>query len=140
MVMFNWFARLQPQQWAILSAVAGFIFYGLWAYWVNRDHGLLLAVKAACTQGTYSFILTFVMTVLIEAIYRHFLKLFDNYLLIIWLTIVLTCALIFSASWLVHFLAGTPEIFKTVALGYFFGGLYSIIYVYSLAKVSMRDA
>ena len=140
MTMFKWFAQFQSQQRAILSAFAGFVFYGAWAYWVNRDHGTFIAIKAACTQGSYSFILTFLMTMLIEVIYRSVFKLFNNDFLITWLTILLTCAFIFTASWFVNLLAGTPEIFKTVVLGYFVGGTYSIVYVYSLAQLSKRDS
>jgi len=130
MTMFKWFAQFQSQQRAILSAFAGFVFYG----------GTFIAIKAACTQGSYSFILTFLMTMLIEVIYRSVFKLFNNDFLITWLTILLTCAFIFTASWFVNLLAGTPEIFKTVVLGYFVGGTYSIVYVYSLAQLSKRDS
>lgn len=135
----DFFAQLKPYQRSLLSGVVGFLFYGTWAYWVNMSHGMAASIKAACVQGSYSFLLTFVMTILIEFLYRSIFALLNNSVLIIWLTIGVTCGLIFSASWLVNVLAGTPEIFETVILGYLIGGTYTVIYVYSLAQIRVRQ-
>lgn len=137
--MSDYFTRLKPYQRSLLSAFVGFVFYGAWAYWVNMSHGTVASVKAACVQGSYSFLLTFVMTMLIEFLYRSIFAIFNNGLLIIWLTIALTCCLIFSTSWWVNVFAGTPEILETVILGYLIGGLYTVIYVYNLAQVRVHQ-
>ncbi len=133
------FALLKPYQRGLVSGIIGFICYGCWAYFVNHKHGMMVAIKATYVQGSYSFVLTFFMTSLIEIFFRLFSHLLNNYILIIWTTILLTCCLIFGASWWVNVEAHTPEILETVSLGYVMGGIYTIVYVYSLAQTSEQQ-
>ena len=132
------FDRMSPFQRSLLSAFAALIAYGGWAFLVNSMHGNFAAIKAACVQGSYSFLLTFVMTILIELLYRAFCAITDNDLLRKILTIVVTCCIIFSVSWWVNVLAGTPEIFNTVILGYVVGGVFTAGYVIGLAGEKVR--
>lgn len=97
-------------------------------------HGPVLAVKAACVQGSYSFLVTLGMTLLLEGIYRFLfsktgLQWFSGVL-----TVILSCAPVFIGSWMVNAAAGTPEIFETVILGYVIGTIYSSSYVYGLLR------
>ena len=131
--MFN---RLSVFQRSLVAALAGFVFYGAWAFWVNHAHGNMLALKAACVQGSYSFMLTLTMTLVLEGIFRFMSYFFSWRWLIDWTTISISCAIIFSGSWIVNVMAGTPEIFKTVVLGYVVGGLYCTVYVRGLARAS----
>ena len=129
---------MTPFQRSLFSAFAALIAYGGWAYLVNSMHGNFAAVKAACVQGSYSFLLTFLMTILIEFLYRVSCAITNVELLSKVLTIVVTCSIIFSASWWVNVLAGTPEIFNTVILGYFVGGAFTASYVIGLAGEKVR--
>ena len=106
---------------------------------VNFMHGIPAAVKAACVQGGYSFTLTFIMTMLIELLYRVASRISRSEIVTNTMTIVSTCAVIFSTSWWVNVMAGTPEIFNTVILGYVVGGVYTAYYVLSLSKAQMRQ-
>lgn len=133
------FERFNPLQRSIISAFAGLIVYGGWAYMVNFMHGIPAAVKAACVQGGYSFTLTFIMTMLIELLYRVASRISRSEIVTNTMTIVSTCAVIFSTSWWVNVMAGTPEIFNTVILGYVVGGVYTAYYVLSLSKAQMRQ-
>ena len=128
------FQSFSPLQRSIISALCGFFFYGGWAVFVNWKHGVMAATKAGCVQGSYSFVLTLCMTMLIEGVFRINSKVFNQSLLINWSTIVICCAAVFSVSWGVNSAAGTPEILRTVILGYIIGGIYSISYVYGLAR------
>lgn len=124
---------------SLISAVAGLLGYGAWAYWVNAMHGTDKALMAACVQGGYSFALTFVMTMLIEGIYAQLgafqsLRQYRKTM-----TIVVTCSLIFSLSWWINAMAGTPEIFRTVILGYVVGGFFTIGYVGELVKETQKN-
>ena len=132
------FDRMTPFQRSLFSAFAALIAYGGWAYLVNSMHGNFAAVKAACVQGSYSFLLTFLMTILIELLYRVSCAITNVELLSKVLTIVVTCSIIFSASWWVNVLAGTPEIFDTVILGYVVGGAFTASYVIGLAGEKVR--
>lgn len=128
------FNRLSATQRSLISAIAGFLFYGSWAFWVNHQHGFGMGLRAMCVQGSYSFLLTLVMTGLIETLFSISSRIFLNRTLIIWSTIVCSCFLIFSTSWSINVLAGTPEVLRTVILGYIVGGIYSTTYVYGLAR------
>jgi hypothetical protein len=133
------FDRMSPFQRSLFSALAALIAYGGWAYLVNSMHGSFAAIKAACVQGSYSFLLTFLMTILIELLYRVSCAITDADLLRKVLTSVITCCMIFSASWWVNVLAGTPEIFNTVILGYVVGGIFTASYVIGLAGEKDRQ-
>lgn len=130
----DFYKRLSAVQRSLISAMAGFAFYGSWAIFVNFMHGKDSALKAGLVQGAYSFILTFFMTLLLEAIYSRAHALLKSQVLAIATTVLISCSLVFSGSWFVNYLSGTPEIFNTVILGYIFGGLYSIVYTVGLAK------
>ena len=123
----------------MISAVAGFVFYGAWAYAVNYSYGQWIAAKAACVQGSYSFFLTFSMTLLLEALFKLMAKVFNRSGFVNWSTILISCALVFSGSWIVNMAAGTPEIFRTVILGYIIGAFYSVTYVLGLARVDAKS-
>ena len=128
------FQSFSPLQRSVISALCGFFFYGSWGVLVNWEHGVMAATKAGCVQGSYSFILTLFMTMLIEGVFKLNSKVFNKIHTINWSTIIVCCAAIFSVSWGVNSAAGTPEILRTVILGYVFGGIYCITYVYSLAR------
>ena len=128
------FQTFTPLQRSIISGLSGLFFYGGWAVFVNWKHGIAAAIKAGCVQGSYSFILTLTMTMLIEGMFKINSKVFNKTILVNWSTIIICCAAIFSLSWGVNFAAGTPEILRTVILGYIVGGIYSISYVHGLAR------
>ncbi len=133
-LLVDFYKRLTAVQRSLISACVGFAFYGSWAIFVNFMHGKESALKAGLVQGGYSFILTFFMTLLLEAIFHRALRFLGMQMLAILLTVFVSCSIVFSGSWLVNYLSGTPEIFNTVILGYIFGGLYSMAYTVGLAK------
>jgi hypothetical protein len=132
------FESLKPVQRSLISAFLGLFGYGAWAYLVNSMHGSAAALKAAGVQGSYSFILTFVMTILIEWLYSRVGQTFLSDQANKIFTIFLTCMIVFSASWWINAMAGTPEIFDTVILGYVIGGVYTTSYVIGLAGERVR--
>ena len=123
---------------ALLSACFGFLFYGGWGYWVNAAHGHEMAVTVLMAQGSYSFVLTVVMTMIVEALYSlaqriqrsfQWAKQFTT-----WSTVLVSCIIVFSGSWMVNYWAGTPNILATVSLGYVIGGVYIVLYVLGKAR------
>ena len=133
------FANLSPLQRSVISAFGAFIVYGGWGYYVNSNHALQVSSKAGFVQGTYSFLLTLMMTILIEAIYSFISRHVKTKNLPKIMTIFITCLIIFSTSWWVNVLAGTPEIFNTVILGYVFGSVFTISYVFIVLGLNSRD-
>ncbi len=128
------FNQLNAAQRSAFSAMMGFLFYGAWAYSVNQHHGMDAGVKAGIVQGSYSFALTFSMTMLLEGMYRLATRFLSSKTFACFVTVLVCCAIVFSGSWTVNYLAGTPEIFETVILGYVIGGIYSTMYVVNLAR------
>ena len=123
------FSRFNALERSFFSAVLAFVGYGSWAYFVNSMHGWAASLKAALVQGSYSFFVTLVMTLFMEHTYRVFLRFLRNGLIASSFAVLFTCGLLFSGSWWINSLAGTPEIFDTVILGYIIGGLYTISYI-----------
>ena len=126
--------RFSLAQRSLIPSFSGFFFYGTWAFCVNIMYGKLIALKAGVVQGSYSFLITLFMTLMLEGLHRALSRKIDNYLLVNWITIISCCTLVFSGSWAINVLAGTPEIFRTVILGYIIGGLFSITYVFGLSR------
>ena len=134
----NSYNRLSPITRSVVNAFVGFFVYGCWAIGVNLMHGRESAIKAGLVQGVYSFLLTFVMTLLIESVFSVVHQKSGRRFLAAMLTITVTCLIVFSGSWFVNYLAGTPEIFNTVILGYILGGAYSVGYTLLLAKEAAK--
>ena len=128
------FHALSPLQRSLISAISAFFFYGGWAVFVNFSHGMMAAMKAGLVQGSYSFILTLCMTMLLELVFKISNRVFSKDHLINWFTIFICCSAVFSISWGVNAAAGTPEILRTVILGYVIGGIYIVLYVHGLAR------
>jgi len=127
------FSKLNPLQRSLVSAFSALFAYAVWAYMMNSEHGFPAAIKAAAVQGGYSFLLTFVMTLLIEALYRYVSAVVETENIKIALTWTITCSIIYTGSWWVNVIAGTPEVFDTVILGYVVGGIYTLAYVLGLS-------
>ena len=94
----------------------------------------MAAAKAGVVQGSYSFLLTLCMTLLLEVVFKLSTRVFNKTQLINWTTIIICCIAVFSVSWGVNAAAGTPEILRTVILGYVIGSFYIVTYVYGLAR------
>ena len=109
----------------------GLLFYGGWAYWVNMEHGSVAAFKAACTQGGYSFAITLVLALLVEWLYKSLQPLPFRSL---WVGII-ACVLLYSTSWSINALTGTPNILLTILPGAAMSTLYTVIYIMALNKI-----
>ncbi len=128
------FDRFSFAQRSLIPSMAGFLFYGSWAFFVNIMYGKFVALKAALVQGSYSFLITLVMTLMLEGLHKLLGRYLSNSSVVNWATITVCCSIVFSGSWIVNTIAGTPEIFRTVILGYIIGGLFSITYVLGLSQ------
>lgn len=115
----------------LLAGTAGFVIYGGWAFFINFDHGLPAALKAGATQGSYSFTLTLIMSFIMEWLFQ----LSDQPKVKFSLTFFITCLLIYSTSWSINALAGTPEIFLTILPGATFSTIYTLSYTLTLFKL-----
>lgn len=122
-----------PARRSLLSAVAGFTGFGVWAYWANIEHGQGAALKAALTQGSFSFIVTFVNTHIIECVYRAL----DDKRCSLAATVLFTSVLVCAMSWLINVVLGTPEILITILPGCVISVAYALAYTLTLRKVKL---
>ena len=120
----------------MLAACCGFLGYGGWAYFANIGYGSGTALKAALTQGSYSFVVTLVLTLFMEFTYR----LSEKPWLRFNLTFTLTCLLLYATSWGVNALAGTPKILLTILPGAVISTCYTFSYTLALGKLSLRGS
>lgn len=125
------FASLSAPTRIAISSIAAFVAYGGWAFLVNASHGQAAAVKSGLVQGCYSFLLTLVMTGIIEALYYSIART-GRIKLAALVTIITVCLTVYITSWTVNSIAGTPEILKTVILGYIASTIYTTSYVLGL--------
>jgi len=114
-----------------LSALAALMGYGAWAYWINLSHGAGAAMKAAFVQGSYSFILTFLLSLLIEVLFQRWSHRRYGALLVG----VFVCCLIYSLSWGVNVLAMTPEILWTILPGALMSTIFTASYLLGLKEL-----
>lgn len=114
-----------------VSALFALLAYGAWAYWVNRGHGHQPAILAALTQGGYSLLLTLILSLVIEYLFRCLRALpLGSYLLGL-----VTCLVLYTVSWAVNYWAGTPEIVMTLLPGAIIGTVYTWTYIATLRRL-----
>jgi hypothetical protein len=110
----------------------GFLFYGGWAFWVNFGAGQTLAVKAAVTQGGYSFTITLFLALLIEWLFLRFKKRSFRLFFIS----LITCSFLYVTSWSLNYFAGTPNILLTILPGAAVSTVYTVSYILGLNKLA----
>lgn len=95
------------------AAMLAFVFWGGWAFFVNRPSGFSTGITSGVAQGTVSMLMTFVMIGAVTGIYH---RLTNRFLQLVLPTIITVgsaaCLLV-----LVHSLVGTPNIFWTILPG-----------------------
>jgi hypothetical protein len=118
-----------------LPPIAGFLFYGAWAFFINFSHGVDSATTAAFTQGGYSFTVTFVLALLIEFLFQRLgtvpaILPWRN----AWVFIAGFSLLLFTSVG-INLLTGTPEILWTVLPGLMISAVYTGMYIFALNTV-----
>lgn len=117
----------------LIPAIAGFIGYGSWGYFINNmGHGWEMGLRAGLVQGSLSFTITLVFNGVMEAVYKA-LKHKG------W-SIVVTITALISTSFIINTIAGTPEVIATIAPGSVIGSFYVYTYISNLAAVARRNA
>lgn len=114
------------------TACAAFIGYGCWAFWINRAHGTFPAIKAFSVQGSFAFIATLTLTLLA----RYFYGALGTDLKALFLTFTLCLLISLTVPASLHWLAGTPEILKSIMPGLIWGSIYLISYLGLLHRSS----
>jgi len=122
-----------------LPPIAGFLFYGAWAFFINFPHGVESAIAAALTQGGYSFTITLVLALVIEFLFLRLGTLSATASIPgawrnVWVFIVGFSLLLFTSVG-INVLTGTPEVLWTVLPGLTISAVYTVLYILALNKV-----
>lgn len=114
-----------------LSAFIAFVGYGGWAYIANISHGADMATRSALVQGSYSFTITLILSLLIEYLFSFGAKKLSQ----VFLTCFLTCLMLYVSSWGINYIARTPNIIMTILPGAIIGTVYTIAYCLTLYRL-----
>ncbi|MEM7077446.1 MAG: hypothetical protein AAF513_02350 [Pseudomonadota bacterium] len=120
---------------SLFAGIAGLLVYGGWAVFVNWTHGADLAWRAGLVQGTYSLILTFIMTLVTEGLFARL----TNLRFRIPVTTGIIAAILFASAYGIHVVARTPEIIMTILPGFVIGTIYTLVYVMGLARAQRGE-
>lgn len=121
---------MSPLSKSLLSATAGALIYGSWAYWVNMSDGTEMAITTGVVQGSFSFVLTLSMTLILEYLYRF---LGPGTGAVIGTTAAVS-AFMFTTAYSLQWAAGSGEILMTILPGYLIGTAYAASYAISLER------
>jgi len=119
----------------LVPPLAGFCFYGAWAFYVNMDYGSSMGITAAMTQGSYSFVVTLLLAVLVERLFVRFQNItFGAF----WVGLI-AITLLGVVSWAVNALVGTPKIIWTILPGLTVSAIYTTMYIMTLSKLANKE-
>ncbi|HIQ15753.1 MAG TPA: hypothetical protein EYH38_09355 [Leucothrix sp.] len=121
----------------LLSALFAFVLWGSWAYYINSMQSLETSntgIIAGLTQGTASFIITFIIVHLVTRIYNFLHTSASINLLAIKLVApaVLTVSITGTGLFIIHNIMNTPHIAKTIAPALLVAFLFSLFTAYKL--------
>ena len=108
-----------------------FLAMGGWAMWANRGHGLEHAVPAGLVQGTLSAGLTFGIKRGLEAMVQRL-----SGIAALVVPPVVSCCAVLALLVGAHTLAGTPEIWTTIAVPYAVSSTYASVYTAGLVRAA----
>jgi hypothetical protein len=114
-------ARLARASW--VHVAFAFLAMGAWAVFANRGHPPGEAITAGLVQGTISGLITLVL--------KRFLETLSGRLsppLAYLLPPLISCAVILALLFCVHTLAGTPEVWATLAVPFAVSSTYAWVY------------
>lgn len=91
------------------------------------NHGSEMALRAALTQGTYSFVVTLILTGLMECLFSYLSDWSQRNRF--YGSTIPVCLLLYLSSYGVNYLAGTPNILLTILPGALLSTLYTFSYI-----------
>ena len=122
---------MSPKTRTAISAIAAFVFYFGWTWWVNRsaseDTGQVL--RSAFAQASYSALMTATFTGFLDWALKK-MRCHDRpYLAVIAALVVQSIVVI-----LINIGIGTPRLWATVAPSILFSAIYGFVYAYGLRR------
>lgn len=123
-------AKMEHPQDSLWMSMVAMIFFIAWGLWVNWEHGLGSRIQVALTQGVVSFVSTLFSAELIVWLGR---RLAPNKHGALW-TGALSWLSFYSLIFIVHCLAGTPELWSTMLPGMITGVFFCFGYAFRVQR------
>jgi hypothetical protein len=111
----------------------GFVAMGAWAAFANRAHGAGAMTLAFVVQGALSGLLTLFLKRWLELAHGRLLAGLPRPMRLLGPPLV-SCLVIAAVLWCAHRLAGTPEVWRTIAVPWSVSTLYAFVYTATLAR------
>ena len=108
-----------------------FLAMGAWAAFANRGHGLEAMATAGVIQGAISCAITLILKRSLEAM---FARLAGPAAVIV--PPLVTMAVVLAVLLAIHTVAGTPEVWATIAVPYTVSSSYAWIYTLALRRMA----
>ncbi len=124
--------RPHDSAWMAILAALAFIVWGLW---VNWEYGWTARIQVALTQGAISLVSTYYAAELVVWLARKFEK---SQRPLLW-TGSLSYLMIYALIWMVHVLAGTPELLNTMLPGMITGVVFCFGYGWRVIRYRNRE-
>lgn len=118
---------------AAVHVAVGFVAMGSWAIYANSAHPMPKPLLAGLVQGALSGAITYVLKRALDAIRTGLPRSFGW-----WLPPVAALACSFCLLVGTHWLAGTPEILRTISVPFSVASLYAITYNFLMWRRTPR--
>jgi hypothetical protein len=136
--LFTWIINLNKQdfilsskiskKYNIISALAAFVVWGGWAYYINDTGTENVRAISAATQGISSLIITLALVKLVSLIFNRLPRKITS----VFIASILSVTCSGSCLIAVHYLIGTPEIVGTVSPPLLVAFLFCLFTAYKL--------
>lgn len=119
----------------VSSAFLAFVMWGGWAFYINSSASHTASIKAAMIQGSASFIITLLM---VRSVAWLFVQWPKSHLQL-WLPALITVGFTGTCLVSIHYLTGTPHIFRTVAPPLSVAFIFCLLTTYKLRKTNPKQ-
>jgi hypothetical protein len=119
----------------LIAAFAGGFIQAIWALYVNFDYPRDIYVTASLTQGATSFMMSFLITIVMDqflTLYSYFKDRYHQFILTLLSSMLVMVFVHFSFQTFV----GTPRVWITISPALLIGTLYCFFYIGARLKVS----
>ncbi len=117
------------------SAFFAFVVWGGWAFYINSSPNPTTSIKAGIIQGSASFIITLLMVRSVAWLFTQWPKSH----LQLWLPALITVGFTGTCLVSIHYVAGTPHIFHTVAPPLSVAFMFCLLTTYKLRKINQKQ-
>lgn len=106
--------------------------YGLWAGWVNSEHGIDTGIRVGLVQAAYAFLSTLTVAEAAKWMYSRITPSFVH----LTLTFLATFFVMLAIPLAVHSIANTPDIMEAILPGLLWGSLYVLVLLIHLDRIA----